>query len=421
MTQFPSRQPGDPTSERRGASDIAPRLVVATLVRLVVNTAKRFPYPFASALGRGLDLPLTAVTSMIAVNQATGLLSPAFGPLVDLWGSQTVMAASLALFSTGLLVAGAVPAQTTVLLGLVLAGIAKSIYDPALQAYIGKTVPFQRRGLAVGLAEFAWAGSALVGLPMVGLLIDRAGWRSPFLVLGGLGLVGLTALQFTRSGEPRRDRPGDRRPQLSTAVRWVITNRAALGGLAFSLLIAAANDNLFVVYGSWLQSSFGLSIFALGATTTVIGVAEWIGELLTASLADRLGLKRAVVTGLLLSTACYALVPCISHSLPLAMAGLFGLFLSFEFTFVTSFSLFTEVVPRARGTMMASAFAAASVGRMLGALAGGRVWTAGGLSAVSSASAVASALALAFLLWGLRGWRPPSESEATPGVPPASP
>ena len=47
----------------------------ATLYRLVLNTARRFAYPFAPVLSRGLGVPLTAVTSLIAVNQATGVVS----------------------------------------------------------------------------------------------------------------------------------------------------------------------------------------------------------------------------------------------------------------------------------------------------------------------------------------------------------
>ena len=46
-------------------------IVVTTLCRLVLNTARRFVYPFAPALSRGLGVPLTAITSLIAINQAT--------------------------------------------------------------------------------------------------------------------------------------------------------------------------------------------------------------------------------------------------------------------------------------------------------------------------------------------------------------
>ena len=180
--------------------------------------------------------------------------------------------------------------------------------------------------------------------------------------------------------------------------------RAALGALGFGLLVSAANDNLFVVYGLWLESAFGLSVAMLGAATTVIGVAEFLGEGLTASIADRLGLRRAIVAGLILSALSYILLPLVGRTLSSALMGLFVTFLTFEFTIVTAFSLFTEILPAARATMMSSSMAAISIGRMMGALVGGTVWLAGGMLATGIVSAAVSGLALVWLVWGLRGW-----------------
>jgi predicted MFS family arabinose efflux permease len=84
---------------------------------------------------------------------------------------------------------------------------------------------------------------------------------------------------------------------------------------------------------------------------------------------------------------------------------LFFVFLTFEFTIVTALSLFTEILPGARATMMSSNVAAMSIGRVIGASIGGLVWLAGGLPATGSVSAGICGLALACLVWGLRDWR----------------
>jgi predicted MFS family arabinose efflux permease len=175
--------------------------------------------------------------------------------------------------------------------------------------------------------------------------------------------------------------------------------------LGFAFLIGLANDNLFVVYGAWLEGTFALSIVALGLASSVIGIAEMIGEGLTAFAADRLGLKRSIIAGLALSAFSYLLLPLFGQTLPLALAGLFVVFLSFEFAVVTTISLATEVLPAARATMMASMMATMSVGRVIGALAGGSIWLAGGLTAISLVSALATALSLVCLWWGLQHWR----------------
>lgn len=379
---------------------------VAALCRLLFNTARRFPYPFAPALSRGLGVPLTAITSLIAINQATGILSPLFGPLSDRWGYRTMMLASLGMLAVGMLAAGFLPFYGVVMLALFLAGLGKSIFDPAIQAYLGKIVPYHRRGLVIGLVELGWSGSSLVGLPLIGLLIERVGWQSPFLILGSLSVFSAVALGMLMPAEKRQPTA---QPVVSPNFRqlWqeLRRERAALGLLAYSLLIGMANDNLFVVYGAWLEEAFALSIVALGVASSVIGAAELVGEGLTAAIADRLGLKRSVISGLVLSTLSYLMLPLLGHTLPLALLSLFVIFVSFEFAIVTSISLSTEVLPGARATMMAALFAAGGVGRVLGALAGGSIWLVGGLTAISLVSAVTTALALVCLLWGLRHWR----------------
>jgi predicted MFS family arabinose efflux permease len=304
-----------------------------------------------------------------------------------------------------MLAGGLLPTYGVVLLALFLAGLGKSVFDPALQAYVGERVPYQRRGLAIGMIEFAWAGSALVGLPLVGLLMERMGWRAPFFVLGGLGLLSLIALAILIPSDRHQQRGTEGLASFREAWRRLSRERAALGALGFGLLISAANDNLFVVYGFWLESAFGLSVAVLGAATTVIGVAELLGEGLTASIADRVGLKRAIVIGSMLSALTYILLPLVGRTLPLALMGLFITFLAFEFTIVTAISLFTEILPTARATMMSSSVAAFSMGRAMGALIGGPVWLAGGMLATGVVSAAVSGLALVSLVWGLRGWR----------------
>ena len=378
------------------------QVIVAVLCRLVLNTARRFPYPFAPALSRGMGVPLTAVTSLIAATQATALLGTISGPLTDRLGCRSVMLSGLAMLVVGMLAAGIWPTYGMVVAALLLAALGKTVFDPAIQAFVGARVPFERRGAVIGLLEFSWSGCTLLGIPAIGLLMTHYGWRSPFFVLGALGLAGLAVLRLIlprdRWGAPTGGGPWRFWQQL-------MRQPQALGTLGYAFWVSLANDNLFVVFGAWFEESFHLSLAALGFGTVVIGAAELGGEALTAWLGDRLGLKRSVLAGLCLSTACYALLPLVGLSLWPALAGLFVLFLSLEFTIVASLSLSTELVPGLRATMMAGFFAAAGIGRVVGALLGGPVWLWGGIGATGLVSAGASLAALACLLWGLRGWR----------------
>jgi predicted MFS family arabinose efflux permease len=382
-------------------------IVVTTLCRLVLNTARRFVYPFAPALSRGLGVPLTAITSLIAVNQATSVLGLFFGPVADRLGYRLMMLTGMALLVVGMFAGGFFPFYGVILVALFLAGLGKSIFDPALQAYVGERVPFHRRGLVIGFLEFSWAGSTLLGVPAIALLIDRLGWRSPFFVMGGLGLFGILILRILIEKGGQKDPQKHSILLFKDAWRPLLRERAALGAIFYSFMVSAANDNLFVVYGAWLENRFSLSIVALGFGTAVIGIAELAGESMTAALADRLGLKRSLLGGLVVCIICYGILPYLGQTLGLALVGLFLIFLSFEFMIVTGLSLFTELLPSARATMMASYLATGGIGRVVGALIGGPIWLAGGIYATSLVSAIISALALMSMFWGLRGWSRP--------------
>jgi len=388
----------------RKVSGLVWKIAAATFSRLVLNTTRRFVYPFAPVLSRGLGVPLTAITSIIAATQATSLLGLFAGPLADRLGYKVMMLLGLGMLTIGLFAGGFLPFYGVVLAALLLAGLGKSIFDPAIQAYVGQRVPFQRRGLVIGVLEFSWAGSSLVGIPLVGFLIHYLGWRAPFFALGIAGLLSFVALSVSISGDGKSP---DRRQPVGYLKAWqaLVKQRPALGAIGFAFLVSAANDNLFVVYGAWLEQSFSLSIIALGVGTGVIGVAELCGESLTAAFSDRLGLKRSVMIGAALCVISYGALPLMRQSLPLSLGSLFFIFLTYEFTFVSALSISTELLPEFRATMMSTFLAAAGIGRMAGALVGGSIWLSGGILLTALVSAAISAMGLMALIWGLRGWK----------------
>jgi len=382
------------------------QLLTITLFRLLLNTGRRFIYPFAPALSRSLEVPLGAVTTIIAAGQLTSLLGIFTGPLADRYGSRMMMRTGLAMLAVGMLVCGLVPVYWPVFIGLVIASLGKTVFDPAIQAFIGNNVSFERRGRIIGIAETAWAGSTLIGIPALALIIDHVGLRNSFYFLAVLGGISWLAMGWIIPADELRSQKTAHRLSFWRSMKQLVRIRPAAGMLAFGFCISVANDCLFVVYGAWFEQDFNVSIVTLGFSTVAIGSAELIGESLTALFSDRLGLKRAIILGPLLSIAAYLLLPVIGQSLGLAMVGLFLVFLSFEFTMVTSFPLCTEVIPQSRATMMAGYYATAGVGRMLGVIFAGFIWNLGGIGGVAVTSAFFTFLGLLSLLWGLRGWSP---------------
>jgi DHA1 family inner membrane transport protein len=396
--------PANKITQSQSRAQLILKIGVVVICRLVLNTARRFAYPFAPALSRGLGVSLTAITSLIAVNWATSLLGIIVGPIGDRIGYRKMMIMGMVLLGIGMLAGGFFPFYAVMIFALFLAGMGKISFDPAVQAYVSERVPYRRRGTAIGFLEVSWAGSTLLGIPLIALLIDNAGWRAPFFAMGLIGILGALAVALFFPGNEKAISQAAPGQSYKNMLQTLVKDKLSMGAMAYVFFFSVAIDNLFVIYGAWLEKAFDVGIVVLGLGTAVIGVAELIGEIMVATFSDRFGLKRGITLGVMLCIMTYVLLPFISQSFYLALAGLFIHFLFFEFTIISSVALCTELRPEMRATMIAGFFAAAGLGRIVGALGGGPVWLYGGIVATGMVSAGLTVLALISLRWGLRGW-----------------
>jgi predicted MFS family arabinose efflux permease len=370
-------------------------LAVIFLSRFALNLQARIVYPFLPAIGRGLGVPLETASLLLTVRALVGTTSPIYGVLADRYGRRPAMLGGLVALVLGAILVGVTPTFAVALAAFALLGLSKASYDPAAQAYIGDAVPYGRRGRIMGILELPWSLAWLIGVPAAGLLIARAGWRTPFWVIAGLGIVGLLATWFLCPQCGQRVKGG-------TLPNRIRVSRPAVMALLVTCLLMLANENIFVVYGAWMESQFGLTIAALGLASIVIAVAELAAEASSAGLVDRLGKRRSVRGGLILGALAYLLLPLLAQNLGAALLGITLIVVTFEFTIVSMLPLVSELAPDARGTLMAVNVAAMSLGRVLGSLSGPRFWTHGGLRANSLVSAGVVMVALLVLWIGVR-------------------
>jgi predicted MFS family arabinose efflux permease len=399
------------------------QVLAFTVTRTIINTAFRMIYPFLPAIARGLGVSLESVTLGITLRSSMGLLSPAFGSFADVWGRKRALLLGVLLFTVGMILVALSPTYPALMVSLVLVGASKIVFDPAMYAYLGDHVAYEQRGLAIGLAEFGWSGAFLLGIPVAGWLIARNAWFAPFpwaqtshlgipllrgllpgeqwnapfiwLVLLGVGLEVLL-WRILPVDEPSTVA----RTSLRQGFRTILTYPPALAGLTISILISASNETVNIVYGVWMENSFGLQVAALGAASAIIGLAELGGEGLVAGFVDRIGKRRAVGIGLSSYAVACILLPIIGTTWQGALVGLFVFYLTFEFTIVSSIPLMTELIPSARATLMAGNVAAFSLGRVFGSLIGPVLFSYGlGVNAVVAAVMNLTALvALIFVL-----------------------
>jgi predicted MFS family arabinose efflux permease len=361
------------------------QLPILMLGRLVLNTGLRMTYPFLPELARGVGTSLTAVSHLVALRAFSTFLGPLFGPLSERFGRRPVMSLALLLFGLGGLVVLIWPSYWALGVSLSIMGLAKVIFDPAMMAYLGDTVPYAGRGKAMAVTELGWAGSFLLGVPLIGFAIQRQGWSAPFFWLALSG--GIMALLVWRI-LPKVPAGSHTQRSASPTFRVLMRRPIVWAAVAYVGLAMGANELILIVYGDWMETGFGLSLATLGLAAGVIGTAEIVGELFAGWSVDRFGKRPVIITTGLLNVAMYLIIPYTGYSLSAALASLFALFLFFEITVVGGIPLLTEIAPDARAVLLSTTMAAGGLGRATGAWLGPIIWQNAGLEGTGLAGAL---------------------------------
>lgn len=370
-----------------------------TLTRVAFNTAYRMVYPFLPFFVAGLGVDVATLSLVFTARSIMAAVGPLLAGFTDRYGRRTGLLLGVGIFVTGL-VAGALLRN---LLGFTIAVlfvmVGKTLFEPSMLAYVGDQVEYGKRSLAIAISETGWSLSAVIGLPLISVLIAAAGWWAPFPVLAAIG--GLIFVVLYRMIPDGRSAAAD--SSLLKNLRLVFGHPTAFAGLLFGFTLAAGNEFVNLMFGVWMDDAFAVQIAALGGAALLIGISELSGEGLVALFTDRLGKPRAVALGLAANSLAALALPVLGGSLGGAYVALFLFYLTFEFALVSSLPLVSELLPEARATMLATYAALISLGRALGALLAPAVYALG-IAASGSATAGMNLVALVALILLVRAF-----------------
>jgi len=367
-------------------------LGLLTGLRLVVNTGARFVEFFLPAIARGLGVPLEQAGDLISIRWAAGLPTPVLVAALSRGRARrTLILLGVGLFAAGAIITAATSVYVGAVVGFILMGLAKPMFDVSAQAYLADRVPYEKRGRYVGIFELTWAGGLLVGAPLTGWMIRTSGWRSPFWLLGGLALVGSVLiarlLAFDEGdthgakGRLRLDRP-------STA--FLIT----------SGLYSTASQLMFIVLGAWLEDSFGLSLVEAGGIAMFFGLAELTGEAAMAGFADHFGKRRSLYTGILIAAVGFGLFAVANGSLVGGVAAAMVAFAGFELAIVSGIPYASEIHPHARARFLSWMVVGWAAGRTIGSAMGPRLYVNDGITVAALVAAALCVVAAIVFWWG---------------------
>ncbi|MDX2344226.1 MAG: MFS transporter [Acidimicrobiia bacterium] len=361
-------------------------------LRLIINTAARFVSFFLPAIARGLGVPLEQAGDLISIRWAAGLPTPFFMTAMSRGRPRrNLIGLGLGLFAVGSLITAATSVYVGAVVGFIMMGVAKPLFDVSSQAYLADRVPYDKRGRVLGIFELTWAGGLLVGAPLAGWMIRTSGWRSPFWLLGGLLAVGALAMGRLLDKDTGDVHGSEGRLRL---------DRPSAAFLVVAALYAMAAELMFVVLGAWLEDSFGLSLVAAGGIAVFIGLAELSGEAAMTAFSDRIGKRRSVVAGILIAAAGFAAFAVASASLAGGVAAAMLAYFGFELAIVSGVPYASEIHPHARARFLAWMVVGWSLGRTLGSAIGPRLYVGSGIATAALVAAALNLAAVAVFAWG---------------------
>src|SRR5215472_14089407 len=159
-------------------------LFLAALDQTVVSTA-------LPAIARDLgDFALISwiVTAYLLTSTC---VTPIFGKLSDLYGRRVALRACLALFMLGSALCAIATDMIELALARGLQGIGGGAIMTLTLTIIGDVVSPRERGRYQGYFSIVWAGSAILGPMLGGIMTERLGWPSIFWINLPLGLLAL--------------------------------------------------------------------------------------------------------------------------------------------------------------------------------------------------------------------------------------
>lgn len=360
--------------------------------RFIMDTGTRMLFPFIPQFAQGLGLSITGFGWLLFIRAIVGVAGPVFGMWSDRYGRRKMMMLGLLCQAAGVM-GLALSWQWWATLPMIIFGLSLTGFLPAQQAYISDQVSYRKRGRALAAVEVSWSLTAIIILPVIGWMIDTFGWRSPFLALSLLSIVG--AIIVWRGLPPAA---GHHTP---AGLSWFETQAVffrtnVLGAVGMAMLIFIAISSFLTVWGVWLTASFQFDAAKLGLVATGIGLAELVGVSLSSLFIDRIGKQRGSGLGLLLLVVAFALLPLSQNNLLAAISMLIMMGIFFEFTIVSLIPLYSEQVPEARGTVLSLMFLGTALGGAMGAPITTTLWEQYGLWAVCAVGT--TCLAVAWLI-----------------------
>lgn len=327
---------------------------------------------------------------------AAAIGSIPLGRASDIWGRRPLMLAAMVLSVITSLLLPLFESEYALMAIYGLAGLAVAAFTPSALSLVGDAAPAGRVGHAYAWYSTAHYGAIGIGPFVGGVLAERWGYRTAFVVAAG-GIAVALAIghrmlgpSATRATAPSIATFADIKGDRNIWAGWIVS--------ASGLLVQGVVFPFFPL----LANARGLGPANIGVVFLVLGLANTAARLPAGWLIDRTGRPSLyAVGGVVVASLATALLPHVrGQTTLLVLIGVFGVASGLAFVAI-SVGLTASSTPAGRGLVMGGYSTSLYLGFAVGSFALGPVITRHGYAAgfaLGAAAGVVGAL-VAGLLW----------------------
>jgi MFS family permease len=337
-------------------------------------------------------------TAVLLISAVGGWLA---GTLADRFGRARILQLTIVWFAFFTFLSGFTHSFWQLLITRGLQGLGFGGEWAVGSVLMGETIRAQHRGKAVGTVQGGWAvGWGLAAICygiFFSVLPEATAWRAMFWI----GILPALLVFYIRRRVPEPQVYAETRKKVEssgdTAVFLQIFSPGVLRITALTALLAMGAQGGYYAITTWLptflKTQRKLSVLNTTGYLIVVIVGSFIGYMVSAYLADRIGRKKTLIlyaVGSFVTVVAYTYLP-ISNSVMRVLGFPLGFFASGVFSPIGAF--FTELFPsRLRGSGQGFSY---NFGRGIGALF---PWLVGHLKGVPLGQAIALFAAGAYLV-----------------------
>lgn len=209
--------------------------------------------------GERLQLPMTAVGSLLTLNSAFALIASfVAGTLADRVGRRVVMIVGMALHGVVYVFFSFADSLWMFAVLMAMSGFVSPIYRVGVDAMVADLIPQKKRIDAYALLRMGNNAGVAIGPSVGGFLATRSYTIIFFCAAAGLVLYSLLTLLFSKETIPARDQgAAEPREKLGGYLR-VLTDRRFMATIAGFTIATIGASLLFVLLAVYVKTQFGI-------------------------------------------------------------------------------------------------------------------------------------------------------------------